>query len=70
MNVPTMMMRISNIKTFELVFFNWNKEIEYERRLIKCDTYGEMMKIAENRSQEIMIEKDLEEICWDYTEVF
>lgn len=57
------------MKTFELVFFNWNKEIEYARHIIKCDTYAQMMSTAESLANAIMWDKDLEEICWNYTEV-
>lgn len=57
------------MKTFEIVIYNWNKEIEYERRIIKCDTYAEMICLAEQRCQEIMKEHNLDEVCWNYTEV-
>ena len=57
------------MKTFEIVIYNWNKEIEYERRIIKCDTYAEMMSLTEQRCQEIMKEYNLDEVCWNYTEV-
>lgn len=54
---------------FEVVFFDWYEEIEYERHTIECNTYAEMMKFAEHRCKEIMIERDLQEIYWNYTEV-
>lgn len=57
------------MKTFEIVIFDWDKEIEYERRIIKCDTYAEMMALVDKRCQELMKELDLEEIYWNYEEV-
>ena len=57
------------MKTFEIVIYDWDAEVEYERRLIECKTYGEMMTFAEKRCQEIMEEKDLHGVCWNYTEV-
>lgn len=57
------------MKTFEIVIYDWYKEIEYERRIIKCDTYAEMMSLTEQRCQEIMKEYNLDEVCWNYTEV-
>lgn len=57
------------MKTFEIVIYDWDKEIEYERRIIKCDTYAEMMSLAEKRCDEIMKEYNLDEVCWNYTEV-
>ncbi len=57
------------MKTFELVFFNWDEAIEYERRIIKCDTYAEMLVLAGRRCNELMEELNLEDIYWNYTEV-
>ena len=57
------------MKTFEIVIYDWDTEIEYERRIIKCDTYAEMITLAGERCQEIMKEYNLDEICWNYTEV-
>ena len=57
------------MKTFEIVIFDWYKEIEYARIAVQCETYGEMMGIAEKKCQEIIKEYNLEEICWNYTEV-
>lgn len=57
------------MKTFEIVIFNWDEETEYERHLIKCNTYDEMLTFAENRCQKVMEEKDLQEISWNYREV-
>lgn len=57
------------MKTFEIVIYDWDAEVEYERRLIECETYGETMAFAEKRCQEIMEEKDLQGVCWNYTEV-
>lgn len=57
------------MKKFKIVFFNWDDEIEYERHTIECNTYAEMLSFAERRCQEIMIERDLQNIYWNYTEV-
>ena len=57
------------MKTFEIVIYDWDKEIEYERRIIKCDTYAEMMTLVEHRCQEIMKEYNLDEVCWNHREV-
>ena len=57
------------MKTFEIVIYDWDKEIEYERRIIKCDTYAEMMTLVEQRCQEIMKEYNLDEVCWNHREV-
>ena len=57
------------MKTFEIVIYDWDKEIEYERRIIKCDTYAEMMSLTEQRCQEIMKEYNLDEVCWNHREV-
>lgn len=54
---------------FEVVFFDWYEEIEYERHIIDCNTYDEMLSFAERRCKEIMIERDLQDLCWNYTEV-
>ncbi|MBQ1988957.1 MAG: hypothetical protein II234_03520, partial [Clostridia bacterium] len=47
------------MKIFEIVIFDWYKEIEYARIAVQCETYGEMMSIAEKKCQEIM-----EHISW------
>lgn len=54
---------------FEVIFFDWYEEIEYERHIIDCNTYDEMLSFAERRCKKIMIERDLQDICWNYTEV-
>lgn len=58
------------MKTFEIVIFNYDKEIEYARIAIQCETYGEMMNIAAKKCQEIMDKYKLDDVCWNYTEVF
>ena len=57
------------MKTFEIVIYDWDAEVEYERHLIECATYGEMMTFAENLCQKVMEEKDLQGVCWNYKEV-
>lgn len=57
------------MKTFEIIIYDWDKEIEYERCIIKCNTYAEMMKFANRHCQELMVKYDLQEIYWNYTEV-
>ena len=57
------------MKIFEIVIFDWYKEIEYARIAVQCETYGEMMSIAEKKRQEIMEKYKLDDICWNYTEV-
>ena len=42
------------MKIFEIVIFDWYKEIEYARIAAQCETCGEMMSIAEKKCQEIM----------------
>ena len=54
---------------FEIVFFDWYEEIECERHIIECNTFAEMLNFAERRCQEIMVERDLQEVCWSYMEV-
>ena len=57
------------MKTFEIIIYDIDVEVEYEHRLIKCNNYYEMMHLAEQRCQEIMEEKDLLSVCWGYKEV-
>lgn len=57
------------MKIFELVIYDFDKEIEYARIAVQCETYGEMMSIAEKKCQEIMEKYKLDNICWSYTEV-
>lgn len=57
------------MKTFEIVIFDWDKEIEYAHIAVQCETYGEMMSIAEKKCQETMKKYKLDDICWNYTEV-
>lgn len=57
------------MKIFEIVIFDWYKEIEYARIAVQCETYGEMMSIAEKKCQEIMEKYKLDDIYWNYTEV-
>ena len=56
------------MKIFEIVIFDWYEEIEYARIAVQCETYGEMMSIAEKKCQEIMEKYKLDDICWNYTE--
>ena len=57
------------MKTFEIIIYDWNAEVEYERYIVECDTYGDLLTLAGKRCQEIMKEKDLQEVCWNYREV-
>lgn len=57
------------MKIFEIVIFDWYKEIEYARIAVQCETYGEMMSIAEKKCQETMEKYKLDDICWNYTEM-
>ena len=57
------------MKTFEITIFDFYNETIYDRRIIKCDTYGEMMRLVEQRCQEIMAEHDLDEVDWNYMEI-
>ena len=54
---------------FEIVIFDWDKEIKYARIAVQCETYEEMMSIASAKCQEIMEKYKLDDVCWNYTEV-
>ena len=56
------------MKVFEIVIFDWDKETEYARIAVKCETYGEMMDVVRKKCGEIMEKYKLDEVCWDYTE--
>lgn len=57
------------MKIFEIVIYDFDKEIEYARIAVQCETYGEMMSIAEKKCQEIMEKYKLDNISWNYREV-
>jgi hypothetical protein len=57
------------MKIFEIVIFDWDKEIEYARIAVQCETYGDMMNIASAKCQEIMERYKLDNVCWNYEEV-
>ena len=57
------------MKVFEIVIYDWDKEIEYARIAVQSETYEEMMDIASAKCQEIMEKYKLDDVCWNYTEV-
>lgn len=60
---------MSQMKIFEIVIFDFDKEIEYARIAVQCETYGELISIASAKCQEIMEKYKLDDVCWNYTEV-
>ena len=57
------------MKHFTLVFFDWDKEVVYDTMHHSCETYADMMIAAEKRCDELMRELDIDNICWNYTEI-
>ena len=57
------------MKIFEIVIYDFDKEIEYARIAVQCENYYELMFIAKEKCEEIMEKYKLDDVCWNYTEV-
>ena len=53
-------------KQIEIIFYDWDAEIEYAREVIIIQSWDEIMPYAKKRSQEIMKEHGLESLNWNY----